>query len=78
MGAREHFRQKGKRVYICVMSRKEMKGQYTELKENEHSPEMRKCKTGSGEMQEPGRRVERKEDHWFPAVTKHSVVRGLK
>lgn len=55
-----------------------MKGQYTELKENEHSPEMRKCKTGSGEMQEPGRRVERKEDHWFPAVTKHSVVRGLK
>lgn len=57
---------------------KRMEGQYTELKEHEHSPEMRKCKTGSGEMQEPGRRVERKEDHRRPAVTSHSVARGLK
>lgn len=57
VGARESFRQKGQRAYTCVMSRKENERKFTELMENKHSPEVRKCKTGSGEMHEPVRRV---------------------
>lgn len=68
VAARESFRQKGKRAYTCVMSRKGNERMFTELKENKHSPEGRKCKTGSGEMHEPVRRVQRK-DNWLPAVT---------
>lgn len=78
VGAIENFRQKGKRAHTCVMSRKENERKFTELKENKHSPEVRKCKNGSGEMQEPVRRVQRKEDRWLPAVTICSVDRGLK